>query len=51
MKKLLPKYLAPYKLSLLVVVILVAIQAISNRGSVWVASLSLAMTGECAGGT
>jgi ATP-binding cassette subfamily B protein len=30
MKKLLPKYLAPYKFSLLVVVILVAIQAISN---------------------
>jgi ATP-binding cassette subfamily B protein len=30
MKKLLPKYLAPYKLSLLLVVVLVAIQAISN---------------------
>jgi ATP-binding cassette subfamily B protein len=30
MKKLLPKYLAPYKFSLLVVVILVAIQALSN---------------------
>ena len=27
------------------------IQAISNRGFVWVASLSLAMTGECAGAT